>query len=102
MERIRFLAFLERRIVLRRLRLLSAHSETCLSGCHSKLSSGSTSLDASRSLSVLNATKNIEKLKITPTTITNHPGASPTVARFSKTSQKRRRSSVVMLGIGVG
>ena len=61
-ERIRWRAFFERRIVLRRFKLLSAHSDTCLSGCHSKLSSGSTSLDASLSLSVLNATKKIAKL----------------------------------------
>jgi hypothetical protein len=41
----------------------SAHSETCLNGCHSKLSSGSTSLDASRNFSVLNATKKIAKVE---------------------------------------
>src|SRR5215204_1966219 len=102
MDRILLRAFFDRRMVLRRLRLLSAHSETCFRGCHSKLSSGSTSLDASRSLSVLNATKKIAKLKIRPTVITNQPGASPTVARFSKTSQNSRRSSAVIDGIGDG
>ena len=43
-ERTRWRAFFERRIVSRRLKLLSAQSDTCFSGCHSKLSSGRTSL----------------------------------------------------------
>src|SRR5215207_265037 len=85
-DRIRFRAFLDRRIVgLLRLRLVSAHSETCLKGCHSKFSSGSTSLEAFLSRNVLKATKRIAKLKSTPTSITSQPGASPTVARVTKT-----------------
>src|SRR5690606_30750468 len=96
------LAFLDRRIELRRPMFDSAHSETCRNGCHSKLSSGSTSLDASLSLSVLNATKKIRKLKIAPTKITSHPGARPTWARSRKSSQNRSRSAGDVVGIGDG
>ena len=60
------------------------------------------SLDESRSLSVLNATKNIAKLKIAPVTTTSQPGASPTRARARKMSQNRARSSADTVGIGSG
>ena len=101
-DRIRLRAFLDRRIVGFLLRLVSAHSDICLNGCHSKFSSGSTSLDAFFSRKVLNATNNIEKLKRTPTSITSHPGASPTVDLVTKTVQKRSRSCGVVVGIGEG
>ena len=80
MERIRCRAFFERLMVLRRFKLLPAQSDTCFKGCHSKLSSGSTSLDASLSLRVVNATNISIALNTAPVNTTSQPGASPTCA----------------------